>query len=52
MRQSDEWCCMNCANRDDCSIGDNHFNLLNYSANYSDENDASDSYSTEDLEDW
>lgn len=52
MRRSDEWCCMNCANRGDCSTGDNPFNLLDYCANYSDEDDVSDFYSAEDLEDW
>ena len=52
MRRSDEWCCMNCVNRGDCSTSDNPLNLLNYCANYSDEDDVSDSYSAEDLEDW
>lgn len=52
MRISDEWCCMNCALRNECLHGKNSYNLLDYCDSYIDEDDTNDSYTREDLEDW
>ncbi|CDB49192.1 unknown [Parabacteroides sp. CAG:2] len=52
MRISDEWCCMNCALRNECLHSKNSYNLLDYCDSYIDEDDTNDSYTREDLEDW
>lgn len=35
-RPSDEWCCMNCANLDNCLIKEPNMNLLDYCISYID----------------
>lgn len=58
MRQSNNWSCMSCSKRHNCSLYNSNFNLLGYCPSYSDEDDydnsddLNDSYSIEDLEDW
>ena len=58
MRQSNNWSCMTCSKRHNCSVHNNNFDALGYCPCYSDEDDydnsddLNDSYSPEDLEDW
>lgn len=41
-RLSNEWCCMNCANLDDCLINEPNMNLLGYCLSYNDIEDNND----------